>query len=111
MIGFSAVTGTPRDRSAATIAAASTVLPTPVSVPVTNSPRKRRRLRSPGLGRFEVEHVGTPARRLGNLDLDLCVVFEVVLGVALGHRLRARIEPGGTGRLTDDPGRAPELLL
>ncbi len=40
--GLSALTGVPRARSAATIAAATTVLPTPVSVPVTNSPRNAR---------------------------------------------------------------------
>ena len=37
--GLNAATRSPRARSAATIAPATTVLPTPVSVPVTNSPR------------------------------------------------------------------------
>src|SRR5258707_11515950 len=39
MIGLSAVAATPEARSCATIAAASTVLPTPVSVPVMKQPR------------------------------------------------------------------------
>ena len=48
-------------RSAATIAAATTVLPTPVSVPVTNSPRINRR-RAAGAG---VPHRGGERRRGG----------------------------------------------
>src|ERR1700694_5198233 len=40
MIGLSPCAATPDARSRATIAAASTVLPTPVSVPVMKQPRK-----------------------------------------------------------------------
>src|SRR5213080_1753772 len=59
--GLNAATLVPPDRRAAATAAATTVFPAPVSVPVTKRPRKRRRLR--GLGHVGLEIEGACAGR------------------------------------------------
>ena len=96
--GLKAATRSPRARSAAAIAAATIVLPTPVSVPVTKKPRRAIRLRRAGHAR----------RRLG-VEHGLAVEqAAAAAGAHLPGSGAARAPPPGRPRSAwRSPGRNP----
>src|ERR1700730_5142981 len=93
MIGLSPFAATPDARSRATIAAASTVLPTPVSVPVMKQPRTDCVV---GLGRPRREPAVRPAYSLARkrparaIRLRGRLVIERSRGLAVPGRGRGR---------------------